>query len=382
MNNPPTRRVGFVTDERYFWHRSYIDFGPGVEDGPQLETPEARRRLLHLLDRSGLLALATRIPAVDLDATDLERVHDPDYLARLARDSDAGGGEAGEWAPFGPGSFPIARLAAGGAFAAMRAVLAGEVDTAFALVRPPGHHAERDRGRGYCLLANIPIAIRKLQAELGVRRVAVVDWDVHHGNGTQSLFWEDGDVLAISLHQDGLYPDDSGAPEETGAGDGAGRTINIPLPAGSGRGAYAAAFDEVVEPALRAFAPELIVVACGFDAGGMDPNGRMLLSAAAFAHLTRRLLAVADTCCAGRLAVIQEGGYSPLHMPTCGAALFAELLGVPAPLAGYEGGLDDLPDQALKDHQLLAVRRAREAARASGALPVFTTTQPEPPRDA
>ena len=207
-------------------------------------------------------------------------------------------------------------------------MLAGEVDNAYALVRPPGHHAERDWGRGYCMLANAPLAIMKARAELGCGRVAVVDWDVHHGNGTEQAFYDDPDTLTISLHQDRLYPTDTGLmPSTSGRVTGEGANINIPLPAGSGRGAYLAAFDQVVQPALRRFGPDLIVVTSGFDAGGLDPLGRMMLSAETFSELSRRVRVLAEQLCGGRLAMTHEGGYSELHAPFCGLRVLEELSG-------------------------------------------------------
>jgi acetoin utilization deacetylase AcuC-like enzyme len=360
----PARTVGIVHDERYFWHRSYIDYGPYFEFGPQLESPEPRRRMLNLLDRTGLLAQCRRLPAEPLEREGLLRLHTADYLDRFARESASGGGDAGDFAPFGRGSYEIACLSAGGALAALRAVVGGEVDVSFALVRPPGHHAEADRGRGYCLLANIPLAIEEIRATTGVRRVAVVDWDVHHGNGTQWLFYDNPDVLAISLHQDGLYPEDSGTVEETGRDDGIGANVNVPLPAGSGRGAYMYAFDRVVEPALRAFGPDLIVVACGFDAAVYDPNGRMMPTATAFAELTERLISTAGELCVGRLAVIQEGGYSEIYSPFCGTSTIAALLGTESP-AGDFASADDEAAQALTPWQRDAVDAAERSALAA-----------------
>lgn len=364
----PVRRCGLVSDERYFWHESVIAMSPSVEPGFAFEKPEARRRLLNLLTVTGLRDQCVALTPTALSRQDLLRVHTGEYLDAFATLSATSGGEVGEWAGFGPGAFEIAALAAGGVYEAVRATVAGEVDVAFALVRPPGHHAETDRARGYCLLANIPLAIEKARAELGIRRVAVIDWDVHHGNGTQSIYYGDPDVLAISVHQNRLYPEDSGDVGESGAGTGGGATINVPLPAGSGRGAYAAAFDMVVEPAVRNFAPELLIVACGFDASGFDPMGRMLLSAGAFAELTARMLALAAEVCNGSLVLAHEGGYSPMHVPLCGAAVVSTLLGHPQPFVEDYGGLDDLPDQALNQVQLSAVEAARHAALQAGAL--------------
>jgi acetoin utilization deacetylase AcuC-like enzyme len=211
---------------------------------------------------------------------------------------------------------------------------------------------------GFCIFGNVAIGVRHAQATRGLGRVAVVDWDVHHGNGTQAVFWDDPSVLAISLHQDGLYPANSGRLDEIGGDRARGTTLNAPLPAGSGRGAYLAALDRVVVPALERFRPELIVVACGFDAGALDPLGRMLLGASVFGELTARLVDAAAQLCGGRLVLSHEGGYSAGHVPFCGLAaieaLSCESAGIDDPFA-YVG---DVVGQELQPHQAAAVEAA------------------------
>src|SRR4029450_4086575 len=205
--------------------------------------PETKRRPRNLVEAArlsgDLVALKPRMATVD----EILRFHTPDYVESIRAMSDASGGNAGELTPFGPGSFEIALLAAGGTITAIDAVLDGRVRNVYALVRPPGHHAEANRGRGFCLFGNVVVAIEHARAKRGVRRVATVDWDVHHGNGTQNAFYRDPQALTISVHQDRLYPYDSGAIDERGEGSGAGFNINIPLPPGSGHGAYLAALD-------------------------------------------------------------------------------------------------------------------------------------------
>src|SRR5262249_36652641 len=176
---------------------------------------------------------------------ELLRFHARRYVGSIRAMSEASGGDAGEGAPFGPGSFEVALLAAGGTITAVDAVLDGRVRNAYALVRPPGHHAEADLGRGFCIFGNRGVAIRPRRAARGRGRVAVVDWDVHHGNGAQKAFYRDPGVLTISIHQDRWYPQDSGSIDERGEGPGAGFNINIPLPPGSGHGAYLAAVSRV-----------------------------------------------------------------------------------------------------------------------------------------
>src|SRR5215467_14191294 len=273
------------------------------------------------------------------------------------------GGDAGELTPFGSGSYEIALLAAGGCMTAVDAVLDGEVDNAYALVRPPGHHAERDLGRGFCIFGNTALAALHARRARGLARVAVVDWDVHHGNGTEHAFYSDPSVLTISVHQDNNFPPNSGMIDDTGAGSGEGYNINVPLPAGSGVGAYVATFERVVAPAIRAFAPELILIASGLDASAMDPLAAMLMTSEGYRKLTRILLAVADDVCGGRLVACHEGGYSPAYVPYCGLAIIEEMAGVRTgvedPLLGL---LAMMGGQSLQPHQQAVIEAAAKLA--------------------
>ena len=325
--------TGWVWHERYAWHdaRGLMDSAPPealFEPEPSLESGVTKRRFRNLVDASGLLG---RLVAIDpRPAADgvLAWIHDPAYIEDVRARSADGGGDAGTWTPFGRGTYDIAALAAGGCIAAADAVADGRVRNAYALVRPPGHHAGPAGGSGYCVFSNVALTALHLQRERGVGRVAIVDWDVHHGNGTQATFWTDPSVLAISLHQDGLFPVGSGHREETGAGEGEGATINVPLPAGSGRAAYLDAFDRVVRPALDRFAPQFVLVASGLDASMCDPLGRMNLTSECFGVLTDRVLDAAGELCDGRLVLCHEGGYSSAYVPYCGLAIVERLAGV------------------------------------------------------
>jgi acetoin utilization deacetylase AcuC-like enzyme len=260
----------------------------------------------------------TPMPAVHLD---LARVHAEDYLADIA----ATAGRAVRLDPdtfTSPETETIARLAAGAAIeAATHAWRQGT--PAVALVRPPGHHAEPDRAMGFCLYNNVAIAARAVRA-LGADRVAIVDIDVHHGNGTQAAFYTDPSVLYVSTHQFPYYPG-TGAADERGHGAGLGFTVNVPLAAGATDADYAAVYDATVLPALETFAPDLILVSAGFDAHVRDPLGGMRLTTAGYVHLIERLQRAAETICGGRTAWITEGGYDLAALAECLEGLVATL---------------------------------------------------------
>jgi acetoin utilization deacetylase AcuC-like enzyme len=351
--------TGLVCHERYFWHDAgsgagFSEVNPYAQPDRHPESPDSKRRLLALLEVSGLAERLQRIAPRVATVAELQYFHTAGYVERVAAISAAGGGPVGDSATIGPGSYDIARLSAGGCIAAVDAVVGGQVRNAYALVRPPGHHAEADQGRGYCVFGNAVIAIRHAQRALGVGRVAVVDWDVHHGNGTETAFYDDPSVLTISVHQDRHYPIDRGHLADIGSGAGLHTNLNIPLPAGSGHGAYLAAFDDVIMPALRRYHPELIVVTSGLDASAMDPLGRMMCTSETYREMTRRLMTVADECCAGRIVATHEGGYSNAYVPFCGLAVIETLAGQRSEAA--DPYLDELMSMA--GHDLLAHQQA------------------------
>lgn len=352
------RKTGFVFEEMYLWHDAAAGAFP-LEPGQHFENPETKRRFRNLLAVSGLLERLHPIKAIPATEDDLARYHTRPYIAQIERLSAERGGDAGEFTPFGRGSFEIALLSAGGVMRAVEAVVTGAVENAYALVRPPGHHAEPDRGRGFCIFGNIALAIMYAKAKLGLRRVAVVDWDVHHGNGTQRAFYEDPNVLTMSIHQHNLYPANSGDVAENGAGRGVGYNLNIPMPPGSGAGAYVAAFERVIVPALRKFKPELIVVASGLDASGTDPLGRMMLHSEGYRCMMRMILEVAADVCAGRVVLSHEGGYSATYVPFCGLAIIEELSGIRTEIADpYLEMTKSWGYQELQPHQSAAIDRA------------------------
>jgi acetoin utilization deacetylase AcuC-like enzyme len=207
-----------------------------------------------------------------------------------------------------PESYEVALLAAGGVLAAVDSVVAGEVSSAFCAVRPPGHHALPSRAMGFCLFNNIAIAARYLQKKHNLPKILIVDWDVHHGNGTQDVFYDDPTVLYFSVHQYPFYPG-TGSRSEKGKGEGLGFTINVPLPAGSGDEEYREVFEKILKPAAYEFDPDFVLVSAGFDALEGDLLGGMRVSVEHFAEMTRFVKRIADDCCDGRLVSVLEGGY-------------------------------------------------------------------------
>ena len=327
------RTTGFLMHELYLWHDTgsaalWYPSGLKAQPGEHAENAETKRRFRNLLDVAGLHEKLIHIKPRPATREEILRVHTPDYVDGIAAMSAGRGGDAGEATPFGHGGYEIALLAAGGVIAMVDAVVEGTVDNGYALVRPPGHHAEPDIGRGFCIFGNIGVAIHHARHVHGVERAAVVDWDVHHGNGTERIFYEDPNVLSISIHQDNWYPADSGHLHRTGEGAGKGYNINVPLPPGSGRDAYVQTFERVVAPALRRFKPQLIVVASGFDASIYDPLGRMMVTSSTYRELTRIMLDLADELTAGKLVLSHEGGYSAAYVPYCGLAVMEELSGL------------------------------------------------------
>ena len=361
--------TGLVWHERYAWHDLGSGAGPlradrWIEPGAvPADTPASKRRIRNLLEVSGLLAQLTAIPAREAGEEELLRFHSRAYVDKVRALSESEGGPVGQDAWVGRGSYEVVTLAAGGTIAAVDAVLDGVVDNAYALVRPCGHHALADSGMGFAIFNNVVIAARHAQAARGVERIAIVDWDVHHGNGTQSAFYEDPTVLTISIHQDSVFPPGSGPASEIGEGRGRGYNINVPLPPGSGKGAYRDAISRVVDPAIRAFQPDLILVACGFDANGMDPMSRQLLSSNDFRGLTHAVRRLAQDLCGGRLVLSHEGGYHEGVVPFCGLAVLEELSGISTGVTDpYLPLLADYPWHDELPHQRAAVDAAVEAA--------------------
>jgi acetoin utilization deacetylase AcuC-like enzyme/formylglycine-generating enzyme required for sulfatase activity len=295
----PAVKTGFVYGEVYLRHKT----GPGHP-----ERPERLTSIIARLKKSGLsdelVAIRPRAAAEEW----ITAVHTPQHVAAIRKASEESAHAGSRDTPVSKDSYQAAVEAAGGVLAAVDAVMEGKVRNAFCAVRPPGHHATKDQAMGFCLLNNVAIAARYAQKQHVLQRVLIVDWDVHHGNGTQAAFNSDPTVFYFSVHQSPFYPG-TGSAEERGEGKAAGTKLNVPLPAGSGEREYRRAFEEQLVPAARRFRPDFVLVSAGFDAHRDDPLGGMKLTAESYAELTRIVKRIADEQCRGRLVSVLEGGY-------------------------------------------------------------------------
>ncbi|MBX3370119.1 MAG: histone deacetylase [Nitrospira sp.] len=293
--------TGLVYDPRYLAH----DMGAGHP-----ESPHRLRAIMQRLEESGLAAQLTRIAPRKAEDEWVTLVHRPEYVTHLHQEAPASGRVSLDAdTSMSPGSLTAAYLAAGGALAGVDAIMADQVQHVFCAVRPPGHHAEASRAMGFCLLNNVAIAARYAQKRYGLERVLIVDWDVHHGNGTQHSFEADPSVFFFSTHQYPHYPG-TGRATESGNGAGEGFTINVPMEAGEGDDEYRAVFRKVLVPAAEAFKPELVIISAGFDAHRDDPLASMGLTEEGYADLTGIVADIARQHCRGRLLSSLEGGYN------------------------------------------------------------------------
>ncbi len=340
--------AALITHDDYLKH----DTGPNHP-----ERPERIRAIREGIAASGLADALVWITPEPIDRTLLASVHSATYLDQVHALAQHGGGLLDPDTVVSPASYDVACLAAGGAAAAVSAVLAGSTTSAFALVRPPGHHALPGRGMGFCLFNNAAVAAVAAREQHGISHIFLIDWDVHHGNGTQAIFYRDRTVLYLSLHQEHWYPG-TGFWEETGAGEGEGFTINIPLPAGTGDEGYKLLFEEVVVPLGQVYAPELIILSAGYDAHFADPLGGMLLTTSGFRALTN-LVMVASQSGQGRVAAILEGGYDLNHLPDAVLATLEVFTGRFAKTAEREERFSEAPYHEVRAR----ARRARSIVR-------------------
>ncbi|GCE02883.1 class II histone deacetylase [Dictyobacter aurantiacus] len=366
-----TLRTGLVYDERFLEHDTGSEARVRLRTGTFELSPQPHpsaaiitQRSREFLDGAGLSAQMQRISARPASATELSYYHTPEYIdgiAIWARENTQGPlrapwGEIDEETVLSPGSLEAALYAAGGAMNAVQAVLEGRVSNAFALLRPPGHHATSNQAMGFCIFNNVVVAAHYARRVYGLERIMIIDWDVHHGNGTQDAFYEDAGVLFVSLHQQDWFPENSGTLEQVGCGAGEGYTINIPLPPGTGDRGYRAAFERIILPIGRQYQPQLILISAGQDACWLDPLAQMMMTMDGYRDLATMTVKLATEVCEGHLVVLTEGGYSAPYAPYCSAATVEALMGA-------DTGIIDLYDTApeLKTCQTIFSHDTRQA---------------------
>ena len=343
--------LGFVLDDVFLGHRA---------PSGHPERPARAEAVRDALLDAGIAGRGKHVSTRLVTDEELVRVHAPAYLEQLAKAVPGKTGWLDADTYFSPGTWDAARLAAGSTSQLATDVMDGALAQGISVVRPPGHHATRDRAMGFCLLNNVAVAAAAARAA-GAARVAIIDWDVHHGNGTQDIFWDDPDVLYMSVHQYPYYPG-TGAPTEIGGEKARGATVNVGLPGGARDEDYAAVFDQVFVPKLLAYKPDLVLVSAGFDAFEHDPLAGMRVTHEGFARMARRLRAVADRTAGGRIVAVLEGGYD-LDGLAGGMSKVLSTFVAPALLA-------DAPAPPSRNPVVQAAIDGTRAANAAAGLPI------------
>jgi acetoin utilization deacetylase AcuC-like enzyme len=339
--------TGLVYDPRFLQHDR-----PG-----HVECRERLEATMEVLGRCGLVELLDDVPAIPIPLEYLKAVHHEHYIQRVEEIAEKGGGNLDPDTYLNSHSYEVALLAAGGLVNLVDAVFEGRLDRGFALVRPPGHHALPGRGMGFCLFNNVAVAARYILDQTGLSRVLIADFDLHHGNGTQEIFYATDQVLYFSTHQYPYYPG-TGHWSEIGEGKGEGFSVNVPLPAGVGDHGYGRVFDEILYPVAERYQPEFVLVSAGYDAHWADPLGMMSLSTTGFGYLTSVLKELADELCEGRLVFTLEGGYDLQALSNSVAATLQTLLGTKAedplgPSTRGESPVDDIIVHVKGVHRLV-----------------------------
>lgn len=350
----PNKRTGLIFDERYLGHDTGVQttvvmrnslFQLGPEPHPS--SANITQRIKQFLDGSGLTAQMEHIAARAANEEELTVYHTHEFIAGVHRHVE-GGPSKGDWGeieidtPLSQGSYDAAIFAAGGAINAVQAVMSGQVKNVYALLRPPGHHALSNRAMGFCIFNNAVIAAHYARNVYGLERIMIVDWDVHHGNGTQDAFYADPGILFVSLHQQDWYPKLSGELDQVGAGRGTGFTVNIPLPAGTGDRGYRAAFEQLVVPIGLQYDPQLILISAGQDANWLDPLAQMMVTQLGFRKMSELMIGLAEVVCEGRLIMLQEGGYSTSYVPYCTVAAVEPLLNLDLGIIDLNAGTPEV----------------------------------------
>ncbi len=369
----PAKRTGFVFDEHSLHHDTGEESTVLTRHGSFEVAPEPHpasltiiRRIKQFLDGTGLTEQMQPIAARRATVDEIAAYHTREYIEGIRLHAEEGGPKQGLWGSIdeetvlSPGSFEAALYAAGGSMNAVSAVMRGEVHNAYALLRPPGHHAMKNQAMGFCIFNNTVLAAHHARNAFGLERIMIVDWDVHHGNGTQDAFYADPGVLFVSLHQENWYPKLWGELEQVGSGAGAGYTVNIPLPAGTGDRGYRAAFEQLVVPIGLRYRPQLILITAGQDASWLDPLAQMMVTMSGFRDISTMMVNLAEEVCDGRLVMLQAGGYSPAYTPYCTIAALE-------PLAAIDTGLLELYPTAseLERSQSIFTQETRQALAAA-----------------
>lgn len=317
-------RRRLVTKTGVVRHRKYMEHWMG-EYHP--ESPMRLEAIYAMLDDPDMAGKFSEVPVAPADKADILRVHAPGYVDRIESTAGVDCTYLDPDTQACAASYDAAMLAAGGVCRAIAMVHSGELHNAFALVRPPGHHAEKSQAKGFCLFNHIAVGAKYAQETLHVGPILIVDWDLHHGNGTQHTFEEDPSVLYFSTHQYPYYPG-TGAFDEVGRGRGRGFTINVPLTIGHGDGEFLTIYQELLRPVALEYRPELILVSAGFDTFCGDPLGGMDLTAKGFAGLTRVIMDIAEACCGGKIVLTLEGGYNVMGERDCVKEVLKEMAGL------------------------------------------------------
>lgn len=313
--------TGFIFHEDYVKHdtgnQTYaLENKQSLDVGLEFENHLRVRFIKEMLEKSGLLANMTTFVPKPATEVDLLRVHTQRHIDNMQEICRKELRVFGQEAYGCRVSEEIARLSAGGALKAVDIAMDDdEMKQAYALIRPPGHHASSDQAMGFCLYNNVAVAARYALESYGLDRVAIVDWDVHHGNGTQDIFYQDKNVLFISIHEAGYYPLNTGNAEEVGDGEGEGYNVNIPLPPATGDAGYQYTFEKLVIPILEEYKPQLLLISAGQDPNGLDPLSRMMVMRPGFRYMAQTLRELSERVCEGRLVILQEGGYSLPYLP-------------------------------------------------------------------
>ena len=311
-----SKKTGIVKDNRYLQHSAGF---------AHPESPERLAAIYEMLDNPLMAWKFTHIDAREASHKEIETIHSPSYVEFIASTAGKRSVYLDPDTATSPETYEIAKLAVGGVCNAIDGVMDGTVDNAFALVRPPGHHAEKDTAAGFCVFNNIAIGAMHAIQKYNLKRILIIDWDLHHGNGTQHSFYGDQRVLYFSTHQYPYYPG-TGSLQETGRGQGEYYTINVPLSTGAGDAEFVKIFRKILQPVAMEFKPELVLLSAGFDTYFQDPLGGMRVTPDGFAAMTRILLNIADACCHGRFVAVLEGGYHVAGLTKSVKAVLEEML--------------------------------------------------------